>query len=126
MNQKQLASLFGIRVMSINSHLNSIFQSGELDSKAASRKIKISQQEGMRQVNRKVLFYSMEVVIALGYRIHSTQAIQFRVWMTAVIKQFLEKGFLLDEGRLLQAQASGSGFLEELQSRMVEINQSIK
>lgn len=80
LNQKRLAELFGVDVRTINEHLHNIFNSGELDREATIRKIRIVQKEGNREVAREVDFYNLDAAIAVGYRVNSFQATQFRIW----------------------------------------------
>ena len=95
MSQKRMATLFGVDVRTINYHLNQIYESGELTKSATIRKIGIVQTEGVRDVERTPLFYNLDAIIAVGYRVNSYQATQFRIWATSVLKEFIIKGFVL-------------------------------
>lgn len=97
LTQKKLAELFGVEVQTINYHLKEIFKSGELLEEGTIRKIRIVQMEGNREVSRMVDFYNLDAIIAVGYRVNSYQATQFRIWATKVLREYLIKGFVMDE-----------------------------
>ena len=97
LTQKALAELFGVKVPAINKHLNNIFESGELSRAATVSKMEIVQHEGGREVAREVEFYNLDAIIAVGYRVNSYQATQFRIWATQTLREFIVKGFVLDE-----------------------------
>ena len=99
MSQKRMADLFGVDVKTINYHLGQIYESGELTKEATIRKIGIVQLEGDRDVERTPLFYNLDAVIAVGYRVNSYQATQFRIWAASVLKDMIVKGFVLDDER---------------------------
>ncbi|SDF86407.1 Uncharacterized conserved protein [Dyadobacter soli] len=124
LNQKRLAELFGVDVRTINEHLQNIFKSGELDREATIRKIRIVQKEGNRDVTRDVDFYNLDAVIAVGYRVNSFQATQFRIWATKTLKEFIIKGFVLDDERLKQGKRFGKDYFVELIDRIREIRAS--
>ena len=86
LTQKRMAELFGVDVRTINEHLQNIFKSGEIKKEATIRKFRIVQQEGMREVSREVDFYHLDAIIAVGYRVNSYQATQFRIWATNTLK----------------------------------------
>jgi hypothetical protein len=92
---------------SINHHLQEIYKSNELNEMATIRKFRIVQPEGARQVSREVEFCNLDAIIAVGYRVNSRQATQFRIWATQVLREFLVKGFVLDDERLKQGQRFG-------------------
>ena len=102
MSQKKMAALFGVDVRTISYHIGQIYETGELDKTATIRKIGIVQTEGERYVERAPLFYNLDVIIAVGYRVNSYQATQFRIWTTSVLKEFIIKGYVLDDERLKQ------------------------
>jgi hypothetical protein len=124
LNQKRLAELFGVEVNTINYHLKEIYKSGELEEVATIRKIRIVQREGSRDVAREVDFYNLDAVIAVGYRVNSFQATQFRIWATKTLKEFIIKGFLLDDERLKQGKRFGKDYFDELLERIREIRAS--
>ncbi|RZB31721.1 MAG: hypothetical protein SRB1_01340 [Desulfobacteraceae bacterium Eth-SRB1] len=85
--QKAMGLLFGVESHTITYHLKEIFRSGELDEKATTRKIRAVQNEGKRQVTRKLDFYNLDAIISVGYRVNSYQATQFRIWATRTLKE---------------------------------------
>ena len=124
MSQKRMADLFGVDVRTISYHLAQIYESGELDKDATIRKIWIVQSEGGRDVERSPLFYNLDAIIAVGYRVNSYQATQFRIWATAVLKEFLIKGYVLDDERLKQGKHFGKDYFDDLLVRIREIRAS--
>ena len=124
LNQKKMAALFDVGIPTINEHLQNIFKTKELDSSATIRKFRIVQREGNRDVNREIDFYNLDVIIAVGYRVNSYQATQFRIWATATLKEFIIKGFVLDDERLKQGQHFGQDYFDELLERIREIRAS--
>lgn len=124
LSQKQLAELFGVEVQTINYHLKEIFKSGELEEAATIRKIRIVQLEGQREVNRTVDHYHLDAIIAVGYRVNSFEATQFRIWATSVLREFIVKGFVLDDERLKQGKYLGKDYFDELLERIREIRAS--
>lgn len=124
LTQKRMAELFGVEVNTINYHLKEIFKSGELQEDRTIRKIRIVQQEGGRKVQREVDFYDLDAIIAVGYRVNSFQATQFRIWATAVLREFIIKGFVLDDERLKQGSRFGKDYFDELLERIREIRAS--
>lgn len=124
MSQKKMAYLFGVDVRTINYHLRQIFETGELDKSATIRKIGIVQTEGIRDVERTALFYNLDAIIAVGYRVNSFQATQFRIWATAVLKEFIIKGYVLDDERLKQGSHFGKDYFDDLLERIREIRTS--
>lgn len=97
MSQKRMADLFGVDRATIAYHLSQIYESGELTKEATCRKIQQVQIEGERDVERTPLFYNLDAIIAVGYRVNSYQATQFRIWATSVLKEFIIKGYVLDD-----------------------------
>lgn len=124
LTQKKLAALFGVEVQTINYHLKEIFKSGELEEDSTIRKIRIVQTEGTREVSRMVDFYNLDAIIAVGYRVNSYQATQFRIWATNVLKEFLIKGFVLDDERLKQGKRFDKDYFDELLERIRSIRAS--
>jgi len=124
LNQKRMAELFGVEVPTINYHLKEIFNSGELDEQSTIREIRIVQREGERDVSRNVVFYNLDAIIAVGYRVNSREATQFRIWATQVLKEFIIKGFVLDDERLKQGKRFGKDYFDELLERIREIRAS--
>ena len=124
LNQKKIAALFDVSVSTINEHLQNIFKTKELDPSATIRKFRIVQREGNRDVNREIDFYNLDTIIAVGYRVNSYKATQFRIWATTTLKEFIIKGFVLDDERLKQGKRLGNDYFDELLERIREIRAS--
>lgn len=124
LSQKKMAELFGKDVRTISDHLKNIFESGELNEKATIRKFRIVQTEGKREVQREIDFYNLDAIIAVGYRVNSAQATQFRIWATNTLKEYIVKGFVLDDERLKQGKNFDKDYFEELLERIREIRAS--
>ena len=119
-----MAELFGVEVQTINYHLKEIFKTNELEEEATIRKIRIVQQEGTRQVEREVDFYNLDAIIAIGYRVNSYEATRFRVWATKTLREYIIKGFVLDDERLKQGKKFDKDYFDELLERIREIRAS--
>lgn len=124
LTQKRIAELFGVEVPAINKHLSNIYETGELHKDATISILETVQQEGRRMVKRKVEFYNLDTIIAVGYRVNSHQATQFRIWATKTLKEFIIKGFVLDDERLKQGKRFGKDYFDELLERIREVRAS--
>jgi hypothetical protein len=125
LTQKSIGELFEKSKSTISEHLKNIFQEGELDVKATVRKFRTVQIEGTRKVEREFDFYNLDAIISVGYRVNSKQATQFRIWATKTLKEFIIKGFVLDDERLKQGnQVFGKDYFDELLERIREIRAS--
>jgi len=124
LSQKKMAALFDVESNTITYHLKEIYQSKELTSEATTRKFRVVQREGNRDVNRNIDFYNLDAIIAVGYRVNSYRATQFRIWATATLKEFIIKGFVLDDERLKQGKRFGQDYFDELLERIREIRAS--
>jgi hypothetical protein len=124
LTQKRMAELFGVDVRTINEHLQNVYHSGELHKETTIRKIRIVQHEGRREVSRELDFYNLDAIIAVGYRVNSYQATQFRIWATNTLKEFIIKGFVIDDERLKQGKNFGKDYFDELLERIREIRAS--
>jgi len=124
LSQKKMGELFGVEVQTINYHLKEVFKTNELDESATIRKFRIVQQEGTRQVSRDVDFYNLDAIIAVGYRVNSHEATKFRIWATKTLREFIIKGFVLDDERLKQGKKIGKDYFDELLERIREIRAS--
>ena len=122
LTQKQMAQLFGKDSDTIGLHLKHIYQSGELEEHTTTEESSVVQQEGNRQVNRKRKFYNLDAIISIGYRVNSKRGIQFRIWASRIIKEYLIKGFSLDNKRLIQQNSQ----LKELQTTVKILGDSLK
>lgn len=125
-NQKQLAELYQVKVPTINHHLQSIYEDGEISPEATIRKYLIVQLEGERQVSRLVDHYRLDAILAVGYRIRSQRGVQFRQWATTQLQEFLIKGFVLDDQRLKHGFSQGADYFDELLQRIRDIRASEK
>jgi hypothetical protein len=120
-----MAELFGVGVPAITKHLANIYESGELKQDSTVSILEIVQTEGNREVKRKMEFYNLDAIISVGYRVNSRQATQFRIWATKTLKEFLIKGFALDDRRLKAGgQLFGKDYFDELLERIREIRAS--
>ena len=125
LTQKAMGRLFGVESHTITYHLKEIYKSYELDEEATTRKIRAVQNEGKRQVARNLEFYNLDVIISVGYRVNSYQATQFRIWATKTLREFIIKGFVLDDERLKQGnRVFGKDYFDELLERIREIRAS--
>jgi hypothetical protein len=125
LTQKALAELFQVGIPAVAKHIQNIYESGELEMEATISKMETVQQEGERTVKRNVTFYNLDVIIAVGYRVNSVQATHFRIWATKTLKEFIIKGFVLDDERLKQGkQIFGKDYFDELLERIREIRSS--
>ena len=125
LTQKSMAELFGCSVDNISLHLKNIFNSGELAENSTTENFSIVQQEGKRNVTRIVTFYNLDAVISVGYRVNSAKATKFRIWATGVLKEYIQKGFVLDDERLKQGKTVfGKDYFKELLERVRSIRAS--
>lgn len=124
LSQKAIGKLFGVDSRTVNEHLQNIFNSLELEKNSTNRKIRIVQTEGKREVSREIDFYNLDAIIAVGYRVNSNQATQFRIWATKTLKEFIIKGFVLNDEMLKNGKAFGKDYFEELLERIREIRSS--
>ncbi len=124
LTQKRMSELFGVNVRTINEHLKNIYHNLELQHEATIRKIRMVQNEGSREVSRELDFYNLDAIIAVGYRVNSYEATQFRIWATNTLKEFIVKGFVMDDERLKQGKNFGKDYFEELLERIREIRAS--
>lgn len=125
LSQKNMAELFDVDVRTVNAHLKNIFNEGELIEDSTIRDFRIVQKEGNREVSREVAFYNLDAIIAVGYRVNSRRATQFRIWATNVLKEFIIKGFVLDDERLKQGEHTfKEDFFKELLERVRSIRAS--
>ena len=125
LTQKGMAKLFGVQPAAISKHLANIYEEGELQLEATSSKMETVEQEGERQVRRERQFYNLDAIISVGYRVNSRRATRFRIWATGVLKEYMTKGFALDDERLKQGRdAFGKDYFRELLERVRSIRAS--
>ncbi|HAS6683545.1 TPA: cell filamentation protein Fic [Vibrio parahaemolyticus] len=124
LTQKRIAQLFGVGVPAISKHLDNIYDSGELQREATISILETVQQEGKREVKRKLEYYNLDAVISVGYRVNSAQATQFRIWATQLIKDYIIKGFAMDDERLKNGRFFGKDYFKELLERVRSIRAS--
>ena len=124
LTQKKMAELFGTTPQNITLHLKSIFNDGELLKDLTCKKFLQVKQEGNREVSRKLDFYNLDAIIAVGYRISSYKATQFRIWATKILKQYTLKGFAIDDDRLKQMKHFGKDYFDQLLAQIREIRSS--
>ena len=125
LTQKEMAELFGCSSDNISQHLKKIFEDGELEYEATTEKFSVVQKEGSREVRRMVVFYNLDAIISVGYRVNSGRATHFRIWATKVLKEYMRKGFVLDDKRLKQGEDFfGKDYFRELLERVRSIRAS--
>jgi hypothetical protein len=125
LTQKAMAELFGCTTDNISLHLKNIYADGELDESSTTEEFSVVQQEGSRKVKRKTKFYNLDAIISVGYRVNSRKATHFRIWATGVLKEYMIKGFAMDDERLKQGKtAFGTDYFRELLERVRSIRAS--
>ncbi len=124
LTQRMLATLYDVKVNTINEHLTKIYEDYELEEEATIRKFRIVQQEGNRSVQREVLHYSLQVIIAIGFKVDSERAVQFRKWVNQIAKDYTIKGWVMDDERLKQGTFLTDKYFEEQLERIREIRAS--
>jgi hypothetical protein len=124
LSQKLMAELFHKDVRTINEHIRNVFREGELRPESTIRKFRIVQTEGSREVAREVDFYNLDVIISVGYRVRSQRGTQFRIWATERLREYIVKGFTLDDERLKAA--GGGNYFDELLERIRDIRAAEK
>lgn len=119
LTQKAMAELFGVEVPAISKHLTNIYDEGELVPDSTVSKMETVQNEGTRSVKRNLVFYNLDAIISVGYRVNSRRATHFRIWATSVLKESITKGFAMDDERLKQGKtAFGKDYFRELLERV--------
>ena len=125
LTQRAMSELFSVEIPAISKHLSNIYAEGELNASTTVSKMEIVQQEGVRRVKRNVDFYNLDAIISVGYRVNSRRATQFRIWATGVLKEYMIKGFAMDDERLKQGKAVfGKDYFRELLERVRSIRAS--
>lgn len=121
MPQKAIAALFAVKVPAISKHLKNIFETGELEQDSVVSEMETTAADGK---NYKTRYYSLDAIIAVGYRVNSYEATQFRIWATKTLSEFVTKGFVLDDQRLKEGPRFGRDYFDELLERIREIRAS--
>lgn len=126
LTQRQLSDLYQVSLPTVNEHLATIYDEGELSPEATIRKFRIVQSEGNRQVSRLVDHYRLEAILSIGYRVRSQRGVQFRRWATSQLQELLVKGFVMDDERLKEGRHLGTDYFDELLERIRDIRASEK
>ena len=121
LTQKSMSKLFNVEVNTINYHLKEIFKSNELKEESVIRKIRITANDGK---NYNTNFYSLDAIIAVGYRVNSKEATDFRIWATKTLKEYIKKGFVLNDELLKNGPKFGKDYFDELLVKIKEIRAS--
>ena len=124
LTQKGMAKVFDVGIPDISKRLTDIYNDGELDKDSTVSKMEIVQQEGNRQVKRLVETYNLDAIIAVGYRVNSKKATEFRIWATKVLKEYIQKGFALNDERFIRGNKYDSKYFDELLERIKTIRVS--
>lgn len=124
LTQKAMAELFDVNVPAVSKHLQNIYEEQELSRDATISKMETVRQEGERQVKRTVDFYNLDAIIAVGYRVNSKKATRFRQWATKTLKEYIQKGFVLNDEMMKNGRPFGKDYFDELLERIREIRAS--
>ena len=124
LTQKMMAQLFDVESNTITYHLGEVYKSGELEENATTRKFRVVQLEGEREVNREIIHYNLDAIISVGYRVNSLKATQFRRWATEVLKKFTIQGYVLDRKRMENGAFLDEDYFEKLLEEIREIRLS--
>jgi len=124
LTQKAMAELFDVNVPAVSKHLQNIYEDQELSRDATISKMETVRQEGERQVKRTVDFYNLDAIIAVGYRVNSKKATRFRQWATKTLKEYIQKGFVLNDEMMKNGRPFGKDYFDELLERIREIRAS--
>ncbi len=124
MTQKTMAELFGVRIPAISKHLRNIYSCGELSEEATVSKMETVQVEGRREITRIIEVYNLDAAIAVGYRVNSIKATHFRIWATNTLREYIVKGFVLNDQMLKNGRPFGQDYFDELLEKIREIRAS--
>jgi len=119
LTQDQMATLFGKGRSTITEHIGNVYEEGELEQNSTSRKFRLVRKEGTREVEREIDYYNLDVIISVGYRVKSPQGTQFRIWATQRLREYIIKGFALNDDRFKSG--NSMNYFNELQERIREI-----
>ncbi len=126
MSQAGMSELYQTTPQNITMHIGNIYEEGELDPVATCKEYLQVRQEGVREIQRNIKYYNLEVVLAVGYRVRSHRGTQFRRWATALLREYLVKGFVMDDQRLKEGRNLGADYFDELLERIRDIRASEK
>jgi len=126
LTQKHIAQLYGKSVNTINEHIKNIISDGELEENSSIREFRIVQNEGGRDVARDTKFYNLDMILAIGYRVRSNVGMQFRKWTSKILKEYMQKGFVMNDERLKNPKKFGEDYFDELLERIRDIRSSEK
>ena len=124
LTQRLMAELYGVEVSTVNEHIAKIFHDGELDELSTIRKFRIVQQEGSRTVNRNVIHYNLQMIIAVGFKVNNERAVQFRKWANQIVKDYTIKGWVMDDIRLKEGGFLTDKYFDAQLERIREIRMS--
>lgn len=124
LTQKAMAELFNVNVPAVSKHLQNIYEEGELERDSTISKMETVQQEGERQVRRTVDHYNLDAIIAVGYRVNSKKATRFRQWATKTLREYIQKGFVINDEMMKNGRPFGRDYFDELLERVREIRAS--
>lgn len=124
MTQKSLSELYQVKLNTINEHIKNIIEDNELSADSTIRNYRIVQTEGKRQVERDVYHYSFEMILSIGYRVRSNVGVHFRNWATRILKEYVQKGFAMNDDRLKNPKMFGADYFDELLERIKDIRAS--
>ena len=124
LTQKSMSELFDVNVPAINKHLNNIYDEEELNKVSTISKMEIVRKEGNRNVKRELEFYNLDAIIAVGYRVNSKKATKFRIWATKILKEYMIKGFVIDDEKMKNGPKYGKDYYDELLQTIKEIRLS--
>lgn len=124
LTQSSMAELFGCTADNISLHLKNIFSEEELEKEATTEEFSVVRKEGNRQVKRKLEFYNLDAIIAVGYRVNSKKATRFRQWATRTLKEYIQKGFVINDDMMKNGRPFGKDYFDELLERIREIRAS--
>jgi len=123
--QLGITEIFDVSKSTISEHLKSIFEEGELSKDSTVRNFRTVQKEGIREVTRNIDYYNLDAIISVGYRVNSYKATQFRIWATSILREYILKGFAMDDSRLKQGKTLfGKDYFDELLERIRDIRAS--
>ena len=125
LSQKQMGELFGCSIDNVSLHLKNVFAEGELNEKTTTEESSIVQKEGTRAISRPIRLYNLDAIISIGYRINSIRGTQFRIWATQKLREYIVKGFVMDDERLAEGGVA-KGYFHEFEERIRKIRTSEK